>query len=139
MSSPPHLTGFTTQEAIKDALHRATIGMDNNVVELTKSAFIHPVDEPVFFMGEQSFNVDQILAAVGSMTTAHYNTGIRIDVKDGATTAVLTANAMNQHFRAGEGNAPGMPDYNPTSNPNKNLMAGGQYVVDMEKDVKDGD
>ncbi|EME44543.1 hypothetical protein DOTSEDRAFT_53612 [Dothistroma septosporum NZE10] len=137
MSYPSFLNKLTSREAITDSIHRATIGLDNNDIELCRSAFV-TIEEPVFFMGVQGFDVDQMIDSVGSMTTTHHTTNIRIDVKEDANTAVLTAYAPSQHYKAGAGNIPGTAEHVPTGNPSKNLLASSQYVVDVGKDAKDG-
>lgn len=63
------------------------------------------------------------------MDTTHFISNIRIDVKDDAAdTASMTAYAVAQHYRKGEGYDPSTP----------NLMSGGIYTLDMVKDKNDG-
>ncbi len=61
---------------------------------------------------------------IGPMDTQHLITGFRTDVKEGATTASLTCNFQNQHFRAGEG----------FKDERQHLLTAGIYEVDLIKE-----
>ena len=50
-----------------------------------------------------------VLNHVGPMDTTHMISNVRVDVKDGADTASLTANAMAQHCPPGRGKEPDGP------------------------------
>ncbi len=137
--SNPHtltLTSLTQREAITDALYRAIIAFDHNDIPALNSA---AVEDVVFQLYDretktvlQSSNSlteirDGVLAHVGPMDTTHTITNIRIDVKDGADTASLTANALAQHCPPGRGKEPNGPK----------LLVGGEYRIDLVK-VEDG-
>ena len=53
---------------------------------------------------------------------------VRVDVKDGADTASLTAYALAQHCPPGKGKEPDASKY----------LAGGEYCIDLIKDEADG-
>ena len=53
---------------------------------------------------------------------------VRVDVKDGADTAFLTAYALAQHCPPGKGIEPDGPK----------LLVGSEYLVDLVKDEGDG-
>ncbi|KAF4626146.1 hypothetical protein G7Y89_g12015 [Cudoniella acicularis] len=128
----PHaLTSLTEREAITDALYRAIIGFDNNDITIFNSAFSG--QDVVFeFNGKVVSGLDtirtQFLDAVGPMDTTHTVSNVRVEVKDGASTAALTAYVLAQHCRPGEGQDPEGPKYLGASN----------YYVDVGKDKSDG-
>lgn len=115
-----------------DALHRATIGIDTNDAEMFNSAWINREDAVFEINGNATKGLDEIhknmFAGVGPLTTMHYTTNIRLDHKEGANTASITANAMNQHFRPGE-SLPGN---------GRGFLAGSWYWLDMVKDSSSG-
>lgn len=53
---------------------------------------------------------------------------VRVDVKDGADTASLTAYALAQHCPPGKGKEPDAPKY----------LVGGEYWIDLMRDEGDG-
>jgi hypothetical protein len=136
MAYPHTLTSLTPREAITDALYRAIIGFDRNDVPIFNSAF---AGEDVIFeirAGESESRIvnslstirTQVLAHVGPMDTSHTISNVRVDVKDGADTAYLSAYAMAQHCPPGRGKEPDGPKY----------LVGGEYRVDLVKDEGDG-
>jgi SnoaL-like domain len=134
MSYPHVLTSLTPREAITDALYRAVIGFDRNDMEVFNSSFIG--EEVTFeFKGDASRTAHDlttirngVLSHVGPMDTTHSISNIRVDVKDGADTASLTCYALAQHCPPGRGKEPDGPK----------LLVGGEYLVDLVKDEKDG-
>lgn len=99
MSYPHTLTSLTPREAITDALYRALIGFDRNDASILNSAL---AGEDISVGGEGR-NVNglsalrmQILEHVGPMDTTHMISNVRVDYKDGESTASLTAYAMAQ-------------------------------------------
>ena len=132
--APQHaLKGLTTREAIADSLYRGVQGIDTNDLPLFLSACI-PLKDFTFTMdgaemrGEEDI-MDKIFNFVGPMDTTHTISNIRIDVDgDDATEASMTAYAVAQHYRKGDG-----PD--PSA---ERLMAGAMYDVALIKDKTDG-
>ena len=53
---------------------------------------------------------------------------VRVDVKDGANTASLTANALAQHCPPGKGKEPDAPKF----------LVGSEYGIDLIRDETDG-
>jgi SnoaL-like domain len=128
---PQILTSLTEREAITDALYRAIIGFDSNNVSIFNSAFIG--EDIVFdFNGTAINGLDtvrkQFLDLVGPMDTTHMLSNIRVDVKEGASTASLNAYALAQHCPPGRGNEPNGPKF----------LAASEYFIDVVKDKSDG-
>jgi len=131
MSHPHILTSLTEREAVADALYRAIIGFDTNDVSIFNSAFSGP--DVVFDLSGNVINgLDairtQLLDFVGPMDTTHMISNVRVDVKDGASTASLTAYALAQHCPSGKGGEPGGPKY----------LTASSYFLDLVKDKSDG-
>ena len=107
---PQSLNGLSTREEIADTVIRATLGLDSNNKALWESSWAADPDitlsaGSIVMKGLESINKD-CFDRVGPMDTQHLITGIRIDVKNGLNTAHLTANALAQHYRAGQGQDP---------------------------------
>lgn len=131
MNNPIKVKTFTTSEAIIDPLYRAVIGLDTNDLKLFESAFINKKDA-VFEMdgyAMEGLDVihDNVFKGIGPLDTTHFITNTRVQVEDGADTAVLTAYALAQHYRSGEGADPAT----------KRLLSGSMYHVDVVKDNAD--
>lgn len=62
------------------------------------------------------------------MDTTHMISNVRVDVKDGADTASLTAYALAQHCPPGKGKELDAPKY----------LVGGEYWIDLVRDEGDG-
>lgn len=126
-SHPVHLQGLTTREQIADVIIRACLAIDINDRTLWESAWA--TEEPTFelngklYKGLDSINGESF-NVVGPMDTQHQTTSLRVEVEDGASTAHLTAWALNQHFRAGQGMVPGSPF----------LLVGHSYDIDLIKE-----
>lgn len=125
-----NLTGLTTREQIADVLIRACLALDCNNRALWESAWL--ASDPAISMtvpgrpsliGMATLNKD-CLDLVGPKVTQHLISGVRIEVQEGATTARLTCNAQNQHFRKGQGLVQGA----------EQLLAGSTYDVELVKD-----
>ncbi|KAN0106597.1 hypothetical protein V8E51_009473 [Hyaloscypha variabilis] len=129
MSYPHILPSLTPREAIADALTRALIAFDHNDVALVNSAFANDVklSHPAGEMTQLS-DIHQVLARVGPLDSTHMVTNLRIDVKDGADTASLTAYTLAQHSQAGRGQDPSGPKY----------LVAGEYALEVAKDEKEG-
>lgn len=66
---------------------------------------------------------------VSKLDTTHFLSNVRVNlVDDHETKAKVTASALSQHYRTGQGNEPGA----------SYLMSGSLYFVDVEKDATDG-
>ncbi|KAL1859959.1 hypothetical protein Plec18167_006430 [Paecilomyces lecythidis] len=132
---PQVLSSLTPREAITDALYRAIIGFERYDVPLFNSAFanedvyleMRAGDEIRAMQGLSNIKA-QVLDHIGPMDTTHMLSNIRIDVKDGADTASLTAYALAQHCPPGRGREPDGPKF----------LAGGEYWIDLAKDESDG-
>jgi hypothetical protein len=131
MSHAHILTSLTEREAITDALYRAIIGFDSNDVAILNSAFSGE-DVDIVFNANPISGLDavrtQLLDFVGPMDTTHMINNVRVDVKDGASTASLTAYALAQHCPPGRGNEPDGPKF----------LAASEYFIDLVKDKSDG-
>ena len=131
MSYPHTLTSLSPSEAITDALYRALIGLDRNDISIFNSAFAG--EDVSLAVGDRMINGlstirTQILDHVGPMDTSHMVSNVRVDVKDGANTASLTANALAQHCPPGKGKEPDAPKF----------LVGSEYRIDLIRDETDG-
>ena len=133
---PISLPSLTPREAVADGIYRAVTGFDRNNVEMFNSAFI---SEDVTFellaggkrekIFEGLSNLrSQALEHTGPMDTTHMLSNVRVNLEEGASTASLTAYALVQHARAGEGIDPESPKY----------LVAGEYYVELVKDETDG-
>ena len=130
-SGHPHfLSGLTTREAIADALIRACLAIDVNDRALWESAWAIGDADVVFDLnGRVMRGMEAINAGFfhpkAALDSQHLVTGLRIDVQEGASTARVTAQALNQHFRPGQGMHLG----------SDHLLGGGLYDVEAVKDA----
>lgn len=131
MSHPTNLAGLSPREAIADAMYRVVIGLDTANLALFQSAWSK--DSPVLFdMGTGAMNgLDEITSKMYSfiapLDTHHSLSNIRIDFQPGAKTAYMTAYALAQHHRTGEG----------VNTSSQHLTSGSHYYIDVVED-KDG-
>ncbi|KAK5021558.1 hypothetical protein LTS07_010855 [Exophiala sideris] len=126
------ISSLPLREAVADALYRCVLGLDCNDWDMFRSSLAEGEDISMELKGSISIKgPDQIkqfiFDFIGPLDTTHHISNIRVDVKDGDDTATLSANAVAQHYREGEG-----PD--PTT---AHLMTGSIYVLDLVKDGKD--
>jgi hypothetical protein len=133
-SSSHILASLSPREAMVDAMTRALVACDRNNTALFNSAW---AGEDVAFEindGDKKVLLNlalirmHILDRVGLMDTTHNISNIRVDVKDGADTALLTATSLAQHCPPGRGREPDGPKY----------LVGGEYSADVIKDNADG-
>ncbi|QKX59858.1 uncharacterized protein TRUGW13939_07000 [Talaromyces rugulosus] len=127
------LSSLTPREAISDTLYRCLLGLDTNDLPMFKSAWLAEDPDVSIAVGDTvTLGFDNITEAVfkriGALDTTHFTTNIRIDLKDGSDKASLTSYTLAQHYRPGEG-------HNPEG---QQLLTGGLYYVDLEKDKGDG-
>lgn len=132
MAHPIALTSLTPREAITDALYRAVIGLDANDLALFESAWVQGKDacfdlNGTIFDGMEAI-CDNVFTLIGPLDTTHTISNVRVDVKEGADAAFMTAYALAQHYRVGEGNDPA----------SKRLLSGSIYFIDLTKDSSDG-
>ncbi|RSL91046.1 hypothetical protein CDV31_015567 [Fusarium ambrosium] len=120
------------REAIPDALYRSIIGLDSNDKTIFESAwhqdaeFIYDGTPPI--QGLAAI-LDTTFKYIGvGLDTTHLVSNVRIDLKDGADAAKMTAHALAQHYRKDEGRKPGAARY----------LTGNMYWVDLAKDQGDG-
>lgn len=130
MSHPHILTSLTEREAITDALYRAVLGFDFNDAAIFNSAFIG--EDATFVFNEEVIQGletirTRFLVPVGPMDTTHTISNVRVDMKEGASTAKLTAYALAQHCPPGKGLDPN----------GLKFLASAIYSVDVVKDKSD--
>ncbi|KAH6888504.1 hypothetical protein B0T10DRAFT_488305 [Thelonectria olida] len=124
--------GLSDREAIPDALYRSIIGLDANDQTTFQSAW-HKDATFVFDGTPPTEGLDAILATTfqfigAGLDTTHMVSNVRVDVKDGANTAKMTAHALAQHYRKGEGRNPKAPRF----------LTGNMYWIDAAKDESSG-
>ncbi|KAE9370270.1 hypothetical protein N431DRAFT_442121 [Stipitochalara longipes BDJ] len=129
MPYPHVLTSLTPREAVADALSRALIAFDHNDAALLNTAFAADIklSHPAGEMNQLS-DLHKLLAHVGPMDSTHMISNLRVEVKDGADIASLTAYTLAQHSPPGRGKEPGGPKY----------MVAGEYAIDVVKEGKEG-
>ncbi|KIW09831.1 hypothetical protein PV08_11932 [Exophiala spinifera] len=122
---PHSLPNLAAREAVVDALYRAVQGIDTNDHALFKSAITD--DATMELPGVASIGGEGIMkmfAGVGPMDTTHAISNVRVNLEQGASTATMTAYAVAQHFKAGEGADATSP----------NLLAGAIYTLTLVED-----
>lgn len=127
---PPSLSGLSEREAITDALYRAAIGSDHYDAELFNSAWagedvsmeLHDDNKRV--LPNLSLIRAHVFDKVGPMDTTHNISMVRVNVKQGADTATLTATSTAVHSPPGKGRDPEGIKY----------TVGGEYSVELIKD-----
>ncbi|KAK6376093.1 hypothetical protein LTS17_007344 [Exophiala oligosperma] len=122
---PYNIPSLTTRESIVDALYRAIQGLDTNDRALFQSAVTDDMTMEIPFVGSISGpGIDKMFEGVGPMDTTHAISNVRVHVEEDSKTATVTAYAVAQHFKAGEGSDPTSP----------NLLAGAMYTLALVKD-----
>ncbi|QKX64057.1 uncharacterized protein TRUGW13939_11230 [Talaromyces rugulosus] len=122
------LSDISLREEIVDTIVRACLGIDTNDKALWESAWatedpdISLTSSGTALQGMENIN-KYCFDNVGLMDTYHLTTGIRIDVKDGANIAYMTANALNKHYAPGEG----------LQANEKHLLVGSKYDIQVIK------
>jgi hypothetical protein len=130
MSELPHnLTSLTDREAIADALYRLLTSIDENNVPLFNSSWSG--EDAIFdFGGNITSGLPAInaflIGKIGPMDTTHMPSNVRIELKEGASDAKLTAYALAQHAAPGKGGEDEGPKF----------LTGSRYYLDLVK--KDG-
>ncbi|KAE8137982.1 hypothetical protein BDV38DRAFT_282591 [Aspergillus pseudotamarii] len=130
MSYPTKLPTLTTREAITDTLYRCVGGLDTADTALFDSAFTK--DATFDLNGRLLESLDSIhkdcYDKISKLDTIHYMSNVRVNVKDGEEKGSLTASALAQHYRPGEGIQSGT----------KYFLAGSFYEMDVVRDEGDG-
>lgn len=122
------LSGLSTREEITDLVVRACLGFDSNDKLLWESVWAESPDITLEINGNVMKGIDEMnkncFNNVGPMDTQHVISSIRIDLRDGAETAHMTANAVAQHYRKGQGQ---LPDA-------EHMLAGSTYDIYVVKE-----
>ncbi|KAK9453080.1 hypothetical protein V1511DRAFT_489988 [Dipodascopsis uninucleata] len=130
MALPASLDSLSVREAIADAIYRAVGGVDTADHALFESAFT--ADAIFDLNGNVMDGLDDINSKcydkVSKLDTSHLITNIRIDIKDGKSSASVTASALAQHYRQNQGTVPDSASF----------LAGSLYFIDCIKDDSDG-
>ncbi|KAI1616561.1 hypothetical protein EDD36DRAFT_139167 [Exophiala viscosa] len=126
------ISSLSLREAVADALYRCVLGLDLNDWEMFRSSLAEGEDISMELKGSiGTKGRDQIkqyiFDFIGPLDTTHHISNVRVDVKDGEDTATLSAYAVAQHYRGGEGPDPATAHF----------MTGSIYVLDLVKDSKD--
>jgi len=125
------LTALNPREAVADALYRCVAGIDSNDLDLFGSACLKNesmtvVAGPINIEGWAAIN--NFFSRLFVLVTTHITSNIRIEVKDGANTAFMTANALSYHVR---------PD-DALKHEDTSYTASSLYYIDLIKDSSDG-
>lgn len=131
MSYPEVLTSPTQHESIVDALYRCIIGLDTNDEAMFVSAWSQTTEPSYEMLGTTTTGLEalktDLFGRVSGLDTHHNLSNVRVDVRDG-NVASMTANAIAQHHRLGEGVDP----------EKKGFMSGATYFVDVVREGSDG-
>ncbi|KAB8266187.1 hypothetical protein BDV32DRAFT_143911 [Aspergillus pseudonomiae] len=130
MSYPSSLPSLTTREAIADTLYRCVGGFDTADAALFDSAFTKDATFDLngrVLEGLESIHKD-CYDNISKLDTIHYMSNVRVNVKEGEEKGSLTASALAQHYRPGEGIQAGT----------KYFLAGSLYEMDVVRDEGDG-
>jgi hypothetical protein len=128
MTYPLSVSGLSTREQITDTIIRAGLGLDSNNKALWESAWAAHQNISLDIDGNILKGLEQLNSGcfdtIGAMDTQHLVSNIRVDVKEGADIAHVTANVLAQHYRAGEGQVLGAD----------RMLAGATYDVMVVKE-----
>jgi len=133
MSHPILLSSISTREAAVDPIYRFANGIDDNDRELLESSLVEGKDTAFNVMGGRSVEgmdaiKEYIYTKVMPLHTTHNITNVRLDLKDGADTAYMTATALVYHYKPEDAFLPDKKAFVTSSN----------YYVDIVKDDSDG-
>ncbi|KAI9732029.1 MAG: hypothetical protein M1818_007624 [Claussenomyces sp. TS43310] len=125
-SLPSALPSLSVREAIADALYRGVVGLDTANDALFDSAFTQDavLDINSMVMNGLSAIHTGCYDTIAKLDTTHFITNVRVNVKDGESKASMTASALAQHYRHGQGLESGAV----------HLLTGGLYYLDLMKD-----
>ena len=125
------LTALSPREAVADALHRCVLGIDSNNRDLFESGCLKNesmtvVAAPITIEGWTA--ISEFFLKVFVLVTTHVISNIRIELKDSADTASMTAHAVAYHVRPDDALKPEDTSY----------TASCLYFIDLVKDSNDG-
>lgn len=131
MAESHTLPALSPREAVIDALHRCVLGLDSNDRALFESACVK--DESMTFVAGpdtvQGWSaINERMTRAFSLVTMLVITNTRVELKEGANTAYLTAHAVAYHVPPGDAYKPEDISY----------TAGCLYFIDLVKDDTDG-
>lgn len=131
MTPPTTLSALSPREAVADALHRCILGLDTNNRDLFESACVKDesatvIAGPTTVQGWTA--IKELMSRVFQVVTTHFITNIRVDLKDDADTASMSAHAIAYHVRPDDVYKPEDTSY----------TAGCLYFMDLVKDSSDG-
>ncbi|EME45936.1 hypothetical protein DOTSEDRAFT_32642 [Dothistroma septosporum NZE10] len=131
MAEQAFLTGLTPREAVADALHRCILGLDSNNHSLFESACVKDssmtiIAGPLKLEGWNA--IDDYFQRVFAVVTTHTISNVRVELKDGADTANMTAHAVSYHIRPDDALKPEDTSY----------TASCLYEIDLVRDAGDG-
>ena len=142
MSGKPgiNLRGLSPREAVIDAVLRMTQGLDDANEALIDSAFtdnatfdlngVKNTGNPGGTIEGKAATVKALMNSVGTrLDSLHQVTNCRVEIGEDGDTANLTAYALAQHFRRGQGVLP--PD-------SKGYLMGNRYATKLKKDKGEG-
>ncbi|KAF2132358.1 hypothetical protein P153DRAFT_354971 [Dothidotthia symphoricarpi CBS 119687] len=131
MSNLVTLTALSPREAVADALYRCALGIDSNNRDMFESGCLK--DESMsLVVGPSTIEgwtaINELFSKVFVLITTHIISNIRIELKDGADTASMTANALAYHVRPDDALKPEDTSYTSSC----------MYFIDLVKDGNDG-
>ncbi|KAF2679608.1 hypothetical protein K458DRAFT_346581 [Lentithecium fluviatile CBS 122367] len=131
MADQVTLTALSPREAVADALHRCVLGIDSSNRDLFESACLKNesmtvVAGPTTIEGWTA--ISEFFLRVFVLVTTHVTSNIRVELKDGADTASMTAHAISYHVRPDDALKPEDSSY----------TASCLYFIDLIKDSNDG-
>lgn len=131
MAQSDTLTALSPREAVVDALNRCILGIDSNDQDMFESACLKDetaavIAGPNTIQGWSAIN--ESMSRVFLLVTTHLITNIRVELKEAANTASMTANAVAYHVRPDDAFKPEDTSY----------TAGCLYFIDLVKDTTDG-
>jgi hypothetical protein len=131
MAQSDTLTALNPREAVADALYRCILGLDSNDRDLFESACLKDesatvVAGPNTIQGWSA--ISESMSRVFLLVTTHFITNIRVELKDDANTAFMTAHAVAYHIR---------PD-DAFKSEDTSYTAACLYFIDLVKDNTDG-
>lgn len=131
MSHSVSLASLSPREAVADALYRCVVGMDDNNPAMFESSFMKGKDTSFSINDKAVEGTDAITAYIYNkimpLHTTHFITNIRVDLKDGADTAYMTASALAYHYKAEDA----------FKSEDKSYVTAGLYYIDLVKDDDD--
>jgi hypothetical protein len=131
MANPVTLTALSPREAVADALYRCLLGIDSNNRDLFESGCLKNESMTVIaapFTIEGWTAISEFFLRVFVLVTTHVTSNIRIELKDGADTAFMSAHALAYHVRPDDALKPEDTSY----------TASCLYFIDLVKDSNDG-